>query len=30
MLEELLLSAIQKFEFPKVNLDDYTLFGTYD
>ena len=23
MLEELLLSAIEKFEFPRVNLQDY-------
>jgi len=26
MLEELLLSAIEKFEFPRVNLWDYELF----
>ena len=27
MLEELLLSAIEKFEFPRVNLQDYQLLG---
>jgi hypothetical protein len=27
MLEELLLSAIEKFEFPRVNLNDYELTG---
>jgi len=25
MLEELLLSAIEKFEFPRINLQDYDL-----
>jgi hypothetical protein len=30
MLEELLLSAIQDFEFPRVNLNDYELFGIVD
>lgn len=30
MLEELLLSAIQKFEFPRVNLNDYELFEIGD
>ena len=27
MLEQLLLSAIEKFEFPRVNLNDYELIG---
>ena len=27
MLEELLLSAIEKFEFPRINLQDYELLG---
>jgi len=26
MLEQLLLSAIEKFEFPRVNLGEYELF----
>jgi len=26
MLEQLLLSAIEKFEFPRINLWDYELF----
>ena len=30
MLEELLLSAIEKFEFPRVNLSDYELFDVSD
>ena len=30
MLEELLLSAIEKFEFPRVNLTDYDLFEVSD
>ena len=30
MLEELLLSAIEKFEFPRVNLNDYELFEITD
>jgi hypothetical protein len=30
MLEQLLLSAIQKFEFPRVNLNDYELFEIED
>ena len=30
MLEELLLSAIEKFEFPRVNLNDYELFTATD
>lgn len=30
MLEELLLSAIQKFEFPRINLNDYELFEIAD
>ena len=30
MLEELLLSAIEKFEFPRVNLWDYELFQISD
>ena len=30
MLEDLLLSAIPKFEFPRVRLDDYTLYGLND
>ena len=30
MLEELLLSAIEKFEFPRVNLNDYELFEIVD
>ena len=30
MLEELLLSAIQKFEFPRKNLNDYSLFEIKD
>lgn len=28
MLEQLLLSAIEKFEFPRINLWDYTLLET--
>ena len=30
MLEELLLSAIEKFEFPRINLQDYELLGVID
>ena len=30
MLEELLLSAIEKFEFPRVNLGEYELFEIQD
>ena len=30
MLEQLLLSAIEKFEFPRVNLNDYDLIGITD
>ena len=30
MLEQLLLSAIEKFEFPRVNLTDYTLLEVQD
>ena len=30
MLEDLLLSAIQKFQFPRQNLNDYTLFQVED
>ena len=30
MLEDLLLSAIQKFQFPRQNLNDYTLFQIED
>ena len=30
MLEQLLLSAIEKFEFPRVNLNDYELVGIID
>lgn len=30
LLEQLLLSAIEKFEFPRVNLQDYELFGISD
>ena len=30
MLEELLLSAIEKFEFPRVNLNDYEFFEIAD
>ena len=30
MLEQLLLSAIEKFEFPRVDLTDYELFGASD
>ena len=30
MLEQLLLSAIEKFEFPRVNLLDYELFEIQD
>ncbi len=30
MLEQLLLSAIEKFEFPRVNLNDYELIGVSD
>lgn len=30
MLEQLLLSAIEKFEFPRVNLTDYTLLEIDD
>ena len=30
MLQQLLLSAIQKFEFPRKNLNDYSLFGVSD
>ena len=30
MLEELLLSAIQKFEFPRINLNNYEVFGIAD
>ena len=30
MLEELLLSAIEKFEFPRVNLNDYQFFEIVD
>ena len=30
MLEQLLLSAIEKFEFPRVNLTDYTLLEVDD
>ena len=30
MLEQLLLSAIEKFEFPRVNLNDYELIGVAD
>lgn len=30
MLQQLLLSAIQKFEFPRKNLNDYNLFGVSD
>jgi len=30
MLEELLLSAIEKFEFPRINLTNYELFEVND
>lgn len=30
MLEELLLSAIEKFQFPRINLNDYELFQVVD
>lgn len=30
LLEQLLLSAIEKFEFPRKNLNDYQLFGVSD
>ena len=30
MLEQLLLSAIEKFEFPRINLGDYELFEMVD
>lgn len=30
MLEELLLSAIEKFEFPRINLNNYELFEIED
>jgi len=30
MLEQLLLSAIEKFEFPRTNLWDYDLFDVVD
>jgi hypothetical protein len=30
MLEQLLLSAIEKFEFPRINLWDYELFEIED
>ena len=30
ILEELLLSAIEKFEFPRINLNDYELFEIID
>ena len=30
MLEELLLSAIEKFEFPRINLQNYQLLGVVD
>ena len=30
MLEELLLAAIQKFQFPRINLNDYELFEISD
>ena len=30
MLEQLLLSAIEKFEFPRVNLNDYEYLGISD
>ena len=30
LLEELLISAIHKFEFPRVNLNDYELFDAID
>ena len=30
MLEELLLSAIEKFEFPRINLTNYELFEAND
>ena len=30
MLEQLLLSAIEKFEFPRVNLWDYEFFEAVD
>lgn len=30
MLEQLLLSSIEKFEFPRIDLTDYELFGISD
>ena len=30
LLQELLLSAIEKFQFPRVDLTDYTIFGVED
>lgn len=30
MLEQLLLSAIEKFEFPRIDIWDYELFGISD
>lgn len=30
LLQELLLSAIEKFQFPRIDLTDYTIFGVED